>query len=189
MNFTREPIIETIITPREGYRLIVRSTNMRMKKNLPLTPSKSSPSEMPFFIAAWKSPSLFFSPLAIIKSSKERKPRCRLKTPNLSAPSKSVAAVKPPSKKKQKQLTNSSFPTLLKKRATEESVPPQKQDQTVISVTAVATAAAEIEKSNTQQHPRRSNPPKKPPKNPCNSHLCSPHPSSAHPHLKIDPKV
>lgn len=26
MNFTREPIIETIITPREGYRLIVRST-------------------------------------------------------------------------------------------------------------------------------------------------------------------
>jgi hypothetical protein len=26
VNFTREPIIETIITPREGYRLIVRST-------------------------------------------------------------------------------------------------------------------------------------------------------------------
>ena len=26
MNFTREPIIETIITPREGYRLLVRST-------------------------------------------------------------------------------------------------------------------------------------------------------------------
>ena len=26
MNFTREPIIETIISPREGYRLIVRST-------------------------------------------------------------------------------------------------------------------------------------------------------------------
>ncbi len=26
MNFTREPIIETIITPRDGYRLIVRST-------------------------------------------------------------------------------------------------------------------------------------------------------------------
>jgi hypothetical protein len=26
VNFTREPIIETIVTPREGYRLIVRST-------------------------------------------------------------------------------------------------------------------------------------------------------------------
>ena len=26
MNFTREPIIETIITPRDGYRLLVRST-------------------------------------------------------------------------------------------------------------------------------------------------------------------
>lgn len=25
MNFTREPIIETIITPRDGYRLVVRN--------------------------------------------------------------------------------------------------------------------------------------------------------------------
>ena len=26
MNFTREPIIETAITPKEGYKLVVRSS-------------------------------------------------------------------------------------------------------------------------------------------------------------------
>lgn len=26
MDFTREPVIQTVITPREGYRLVVRSS-------------------------------------------------------------------------------------------------------------------------------------------------------------------
>ncbi len=81
MDFTREPIIETVITPREGYRLVVRS-------------SKGAGSEEHFvdalevvsfgsgvFFRSLERPKPFIVPVADYEVLEVREPRMVLKTP------------------------------------------------------------------------------------------------------------
>lgn len=82
MDFTREPIIETVITPREGYRLVVRS-------------SKGAGSEEHFvdalevvsfgsgvFFRSMERPKPFIVPVADYEVLEVREPRMVLKTPS-----------------------------------------------------------------------------------------------------------
>ncbi len=82
MDFTREPIIETVITPREGYRLVVRS-------------SKGAGSEEHFvdalevvsfgsgvFFRSLERPKPFIVPVADYEVLEVREPRMVLKTPS-----------------------------------------------------------------------------------------------------------
>ena len=98
MDFTREPIIETVITPREGYRLVVRS-------------SKGAGSEEHFvdalevvsfgsgvFFRSLERPKPFIVPVADYEVLEVREPRMVLKTPGEHAakvPTQRLKAVDP----------------------------------------------------------------------------------------------
>ena len=60
VNFTREPIIETVITPREGCKLVVRNSKGVGRKIILSMPSKSFRSAILFFSVLWSAQNLFW---------------------------------------------------------------------------------------------------------------------------------
>ena len=69
MNFTREPIIETIISPKEGYKLLVRSSKGESRqKNIIVDAVEVVSFGRAFFFRSLERPKAFFVPAAITRS-------------------------------------------------------------------------------------------------------------------------
>jgi hypothetical protein len=80
VDFTREPIIETIITPREGYRLVVRSSkNMGQEEHF-VDAIEVVSFGSAFFFRSLERPKPFVVPVADYEVLEVREPRMVLKT-------------------------------------------------------------------------------------------------------------
>jgi len=88
VDFTREPIIETVITPREGYRLVVRSSKNVGQEEHFVDAVEVVSFGNAFFYRCLERPKPFMVPLGDYEILEVREPRMALKTPMISAPVK-----------------------------------------------------------------------------------------------------
>lgn len=80
MDFTREPIIETIITPKEGYRLVVRSSKGLGQEEHFVEAIEVVSFGQAFFFRSKERPKPFIVPVADYEILEVREPRMMLKT-------------------------------------------------------------------------------------------------------------
>lgn len=82
MDFTREPIIETVITPREGYRLVVRSSKGAGYEEHFVEALEVVSFGTSVFFRCVERPKPFIVPVADYEVLEVREPRMVLKAPN-----------------------------------------------------------------------------------------------------------
>ena len=80
MDFTREPIIETIITPREGYRLVIRSSKSLGQEEHFVDAVEVVSFGNAFFYRSMERPKPFIVPIGDYEILEVREPRMVLKT-------------------------------------------------------------------------------------------------------------
>lgn len=98
MDFTREPIIETVITPREGYRLVVRSSKGAGSEEHFVDALEVVSFGSGIFFRSLERPKPFIVPVSDYEVLEVREPRMVLKTPgeqNVKAPIQRLKAVDP----------------------------------------------------------------------------------------------
>lgn len=83
MNFTREPIIETIITPKEGYRLIVRSSKGVSQEEYSVDALEVVSFGPAIFYRSLERPKPFLVPIADFEVIEMKETRVVLKNVNL----------------------------------------------------------------------------------------------------------
>lgn len=81
MDFTREPIIETVITPREGYRLVVRSSKGAGSEEHFVDALEVVSFGSGLFFRSLERPKPFLVPVVDYEVLEVREPRMVLKTP------------------------------------------------------------------------------------------------------------
>ena len=81
MDFTREPIIETVITPREGYRLVVRSSKNASQEEHFVDALEVVSFGNALFFRSLERPKPFIVPVTDYEVLEVREPRIVLKTP------------------------------------------------------------------------------------------------------------
>ncbi len=98
MDFTREPIIETVITPREGYRLVVRSSKGAGSEEHFVDALEVVSFGSGIFFRSLERPKPFIVPVADYEVLEVREPRMVLKTSgsdNAKAPIQRLKAADP----------------------------------------------------------------------------------------------
>jgi hypothetical protein len=98
VDFTREPIIETVITPREGYRLVVRSSKGAGSEEHFVDALEVVSFGSGIFFRSLERPKPFIVPVSDYEVLEVREPRMVLKTPgeqNAKAPIQRLKAVDP----------------------------------------------------------------------------------------------
>ncbi len=98
MDFTREPIIETVITPREGYRLVVRSSKGAGSEEHFVDALEVVSFGSGIFFRSLERPKPFIVPVADYEVLEVREPRMVLKTPGehgAKVPTQRLKAVDP----------------------------------------------------------------------------------------------
>lgn len=83
MNFTREPIIETIITPREGYRLVVKNTKGTNQEEYSVDALEVVSFGSAIFYRSLEKPKPFLVPVADFEIVEVKETRVILKNVNL----------------------------------------------------------------------------------------------------------
>ena len=81
MDFTREPIVETVITPREGYRLVVRSSKSAGLEEHFVDALEVVTFGNASFFRSTERPKPFVVPVGDYEILEVREPRMVLKTP------------------------------------------------------------------------------------------------------------
>lgn len=106
MDFTREPIIETVITPREGYRLVVRSSKGAGYEEHFVDALEVVSFGSSIFFRCLERPKPFIVPVSDYEVLEVREPRMILKTPSESHSQKSSGQKqhKEPQQSKQQPL-------------------------------------------------------------------------------------
>ena len=98
MDFTREPIIETVITPREGYRLVVRSSKGAGSEEHFVDALEVVSFGSGIFFRSLERPKPFIVPVSDYEVLEVREPRMVLKTP-----SEQSVKVKDPRQKQERE--------------------------------------------------------------------------------------
>lgn len=83
MDFTREPIIETVITPREGYRLVVRNSKNASQEEHFVDAVEVVSFGNAFFFRSIERPRPFMVPIGDYEVLEVRESRIVLKTPHM----------------------------------------------------------------------------------------------------------
>lgn len=83
MNFTREPIIETIITPREGFKLVVRNSKGGSQEEYSVDAIEVVSFGHSFFFRSLERPKSFLVPVSDYEVLEVKETRVVLKTPGV----------------------------------------------------------------------------------------------------------
>ncbi len=83
MNFTREPLIETIITPKEGYKLLVRSSKTTGQEEYQVDAVEVVSFGRSFFFRSQEKPKSFLVPVSDYEVVEVKEARLTLKNANI----------------------------------------------------------------------------------------------------------
>lgn len=83
MNFTREPIIETIITPKEGFRLTVRSSKSTSQEEYSVEALEVVSFGHALFFRSTEKPRTFLLPISDYEVVETREAKIMLKSPTI----------------------------------------------------------------------------------------------------------
>lgn len=103
MNFTREPIIETIITPKEGFKLIIRNSNGNSQEEHEVSSVEVVSFGKSFFFRSLEKPKPFLLPVSDYEVLEARETRSVLKKPKIEKSIK-IGGGKAPPKGREKDI-------------------------------------------------------------------------------------
>ncbi len=103
MQFTREPIIETIITPKEGYKLVVRSSKTSAQEEFTVDSVQLIMIGQNCFYRSLEKPKAFLVPASDYEILEVRETRVQLKIPGKDVGGIKVAGGRETSLKSQKE--------------------------------------------------------------------------------------
>lgn len=115
MDFTREPIIETIVTPKEGYKLIVRRSNGAEQEEYSVDAVEVVSFGRSFFFRSLEKPKAFLFPISEYEIIETRETRSVLKKAQIE---KSI-----------KIAGGKTSPAQRTKNSEEEEIPPSKEER------------------------------------------------------------
>ncbi len=121
MNFTREPIIETIITPREGYRLIVRSTKHENEEEFAVDAVEVVSFGNALFYRSLEKPKPFLLPIGDYQVVEGKEARVALKNAQFERTIKIGGGRETSFKKEAEAVDEQLLPSSLEEEAAEES--------------------------------------------------------------------
>lgn len=99
MDFTREPLVETVITPKEGYKLIIRAASGNNQEEYSVSAVEVVSFGNAFFFRSLEKPKAFLLPMSEYEVVESRETRTVLKKPQVEKPIK-ISGGKQPSKTK-----------------------------------------------------------------------------------------
>jgi len=105
VNFTREPIIETIITPKEGFRLVIRNSNGNSQEEYSVNSVEVVSFGKSFFFRSLEKPKAFLLPVSDYEVLESREIRTVLKKPQIDKPIK-IAGGKASGKSREKEVSS-----------------------------------------------------------------------------------
>ena len=108
MNFTREPIIETIVTPMEGYKLIVRSSKGTAQEEFVVDAVEVVSFGHSFFFRSLEKPKAFLVPISDYEVLEVKETRVVLKNANVERAIKIGGGRDAPLKTREPQESSSS---------------------------------------------------------------------------------
>ena len=106
MNFTREPIIETIITPKEGFILVLRNSNGNSQEEYSVSSVEVVSFGKSFFFRSLEKPKAFLLPVSDYEVLEARETRSVLKKPKIEKSIK-IGGGKAPPKGKERAAPSS----------------------------------------------------------------------------------
>jgi hypothetical protein len=122
VNFTREPIIETIISPREGYRLIVRSTKHASDEAFTVDAVEVVSFGSALFYRSLEKPHPFLLPVADYQVVEGKESRVVLKNAQFERTIK-IGGGREASFKKEEELDEEPLPIGFEDEASDEPAP------------------------------------------------------------------
>lgn len=96
MDFTREPIVETVITPKEGFKLIIRSSSGSQEEEYSVGAVEVVAFGNCYFFRSLEKPKEFLLPMAKYEIIEARETRTVLKKPQVEKSIKIGGGQKPP---------------------------------------------------------------------------------------------
>ena len=105
MNFTREPIIETVITPKEGYKLVVRNSKVGGQEEYFVDAVEVISFGSASFFRSMEKPKCFLVPVSDFEILEARESRMVLKTPTNERGIKIAGGREAPMKVKEEAIT------------------------------------------------------------------------------------
>ena len=121
MNFTREPIIETVITPKDGYKLIVRNSNSNNQEEYSVDAVEVVSFGKSFFFRSLEKPKAFLLPVGEYEIFETREICAVLKKPQIEKSIKIGGGKVEPSKPKEKPVVREVVATEPEAEIKEES--------------------------------------------------------------------
>ncbi|NGX50411.1 MAG: hypothetical protein K1060chlam2_00256 [Chlamydiae bacterium] len=88
MDFTREPLVETVITPKEGYKLILRASSGNSQEEYSVNAVEVVSFGKSFFFRSLEKPKAFLLPMTEYEVVEARETRTVLKKPQIEKPIK-----------------------------------------------------------------------------------------------------
>ena len=88
MDFTREPVVETVITPKEGYKLLIRSSHGENREEYRVDAVEVIAFGHSYFFRSLEKPKAFLLPLAEYEVLETKEARPILKNPSIDKPIK-----------------------------------------------------------------------------------------------------
>ena len=88
MDFTREPLVETVITPKDGYKLIIRPSNAENKQEYSVSAVEVVSFGNAFFFRSLEKPVSFLLSMTEYEVIESREVRAVLKKPQIEKPIK-----------------------------------------------------------------------------------------------------
>ena len=83
MDFTREPLVETVITPKEGYKLIIRAASGNSQEEYSVGAVEVVSFGQAFFFRSLEKPKAFLLPMSEYEVVEARETRTVLKKPQV----------------------------------------------------------------------------------------------------------
>ena len=125
MNFTREPVIETIISPKDGFKLIIRSSNGDNSKQYSVDAVEVVSFGQSFFFRSMERSKSFLVPVSDFEVIEERETRVVVKNPS---PEKSIKIAGG------KENTSKKTPSAKKKTKKKKEAPPAPAEKPIKKV-------------------------------------------------------
>lgn len=125
MNFTREPIIETIVTPKEGFRLVIRNSNGNSQEEYSVNSVEVVSFGKSFFFRSLEKPKAFLVPVSDYEVVEARETRSVLKKPQIDKPIK-IGGGRAPSKSKKKEAPPVAAVAAVEEEETQAEAPKKK---------------------------------------------------------------
>lgn len=127
MDFTREPIIETIITPREGHKLVVRSSKNVGQEEYFVDAVEIISFGEGLFFRSLERPKAFLVPISDYEVLEVREARVVLKSPSFDRSIKIGGGQKTPKGKEEREVTEEPAIESLEKSEPSEATPLEDQ--------------------------------------------------------------